>query len=464
MGYAILRTQKLKSPQAVRRSLLHAFREQDTPNADPAKTPENGHTGATNTAEALERFNARLPDKVRKNAVLAIEYLITASPEDMKGKTRAEQDAYFADALTWLKVRHGAENIVYAGIHRDETTPHMTAFVVPLDERGKLNCRSFLGGANALSEMQSDFAKRVGQQHGLQRGIEGSKARHTTIQAYYARASEAFSELPKVTTPAPAKLRPEPDKPGMFASSAAMEAYRADHDKWERERAAADRQQRQRQAEVKAQRDAAIATARRNEAQAAEAAALQRKLDEQKRSTGNYVKKAAKLEVELAAVKGVASLFTPEEVKAAQQRKQQQDAEKARKLQEARQKAADEAQRAEVAAEVQRRVTELPELRKRAGTAYTFSIKAAEAIKQAGGHPGNVDWRAVEAATVREAIVVNGQTPQSVADVITRHSPGCADPKQQDAIRAEIHQLAPKLQQLHQVQQAQTQSGPKLGH
>jgi hypothetical protein len=462
MGYAILRTQKLKSPQAVRRSLLHAFREQDTPNADPAKTPENGHTGAANTAEALERFNARLPDKVRKNAVLAIEYLIAASPEDMKGKTRAEQDAYFADALTWLKVRHGAENIVYAGIHRDETTPHMTAFVVPLDERGKLNCRSFLGGANALSEMQTDFAKRVGQQHGLQRGIEGSKARHTTIQAYYARASEAFTELPKVTTPAP-KIRAEPEKPGMFASSAAKEAYRADHTAWERERVVAQRQQAKRNEEIKAQRDAAVVTARRHEAQAAEAAALQRKLDEQKRSTGHYVQKAVKLEVELAAAKGVASLFTPEEVKAAQQRKQQQDAEKARKLQEARQKAADEAQRAEVAAEVQRRVTELPELRKRAGTAYTFGVKAAEAIKQAGGHPGNVDWRAVEAATVHEAIVVNGQTPKSVADAITRHSPGCADPKQQDAIRAEIHQIAPRLQQLHQVQQARTNNGPKLG-
>jgi hypothetical protein len=354
MGYAILRTQKLKSPQAVRRSLLHAFREQDTPNADSAKTPENSHTGATNTAEALERFNARLPDKVRKNAVLAIEYLITASPEDMKGKTRTEQDAYFADALKWLNLRHGAENIVYAGIHRDETTPHMTAFVVPLDERGKLNCRSFLGGANALSEMQTDFAKHVGQQHGLQRGIEGSKARHTTIQAYYARVSEAFSEILKVTTPAP-KLRPEPEKPGMFASSAAKEAYRVDHTAWERERATTQRQQAKRNEEIKAQRDVAVTTAMRHEAQAAEAAALQHKLDEQKRSTGHYVQRAVKLEVELAAAKGVASLFTPEEVKVAQQRKQQQDAEKARKLQEARQKAADEAQRAEVAVEVQRR-------------------------------------------------------------------------------------------------------------
>lgn len=91
---------------------------------------------------------------------------------------------------------------------------------------------------------------------------------------------------------------------------------------------------------------------------------------------------------------------------------------------------------------------------------------AAEAIKQAGGDPGKVDWRAVEAATVREAIVVNGQAPKSVADAITRHSPGCADPERQEAIRAEILHIAPQLQQLHQVQQVQqakTNSGPKLG-
>lgn len=462
MGYAILRTQKLKSPQAVRRSLLHAFREQDTPNADPAKTPENSHIGAANTAEALDRFNARLPDKVRKNAVLAIEYLIAASPEDMSHKTRIEQNAYFEDALKWLLVRHGAENVVYAGIHRDETTAHMTAFVVPLDERGKLNCRSFLGGASALSDMQTDFAKRVGQHHGLQRGIKGSKARHTTIQAYYARASKAFIELPKVTTPAP-KIRAEPEKPGMFASSVAKETYRVDHAAWERDRATAQRQQAKRNEEIKAQLDAAVTTARRNEAQAAEAAALQRKLDEQKRSTGYYVQKAAKLEVELATAKDVASLFTPDEVRAAQQRKQEQDAEKARKLQEARQKAADEAQRAEIASEVQRRFTELPELRKRAGTAYTLGLKAAEAIKQVGGDPGKVDWRAVEVATVRDAIVVNGQAPKSVADAIALYSPGCADPVQQDAIRVYILQIAPELQQRYKERLVRMESGPKLG-
>ena len=54
----------------------------------------------------------------------------------------------FNDALKWLRERHGGSNVVYAGIHRDETTPHMYAYVVPLDEAtGRLNCRKWLGGA-----------------------------------------------------------------------------------------------------------------------------------------------------------------------------------------------------------------------------------------------------------------------------------------------------------------------------
>lgn len=180
---------------------MHAFREQDTPNADPSRTQGNTHIGAADVDAALKCFNARLPEKVRKNAVLAVEYLMTASPEDMKGKSRQEQDAYFRDGLEWLKHRHGAENVIYAGIHRDETTPHLYAYVVPLDRQGKLNCRAFLGGAKALSEMQTDFAQQVGRQHGLQRGLEGSKARHTSIQQYYARVNEATPKTPSIDVP-----------------------------------------------------------------------------------------------------------------------------------------------------------------------------------------------------------------------------------------------------------------------
>ena len=195
MNFVILRTQKLKSKGAICRSTKHAFREQDTPNADPKLTPENTHIGAQSSDEAMAAVNARLPDKIRKNGVMAIEYLITASPEAMTAKSRKDQDNYFHDSLAWLKAKHGAENVVYVGIHRDEKTPHMYAYVVPIDPKGKLNARHFLGGAKALNAMQTDFAQQVGVKHDFQRGIEGSKATHQRVQSFYGQINQPQAPL-----------------------------------------------------------------------------------------------------------------------------------------------------------------------------------------------------------------------------------------------------------------------------
>jgi hypothetical protein len=191
--YAILRTQKLKATGAVWRSLKHAFREQPTPNADPERAADNAHLGASSAREAMEKVRARLPDKRRKDAVLAIEYLITASPEAMQAMDARGRDAYFNDALKWLRERHGGANVVYAGIHRDESTPHMYAYVVPLDEStGRLNARKWLGGhASVLSEMQTDFAEKVGARHGLERGIKGSRAKHERVSRHYGLVNQA---------------------------------------------------------------------------------------------------------------------------------------------------------------------------------------------------------------------------------------------------------------------------------
>ena len=191
--YAILRTQKLKATGAVWRSLKHAFREQPTPNADPERAANNAHLGASSAREAMEKVRARLPDKRRKDAVLAIEYLITTSPEAMQAMDARGRDAYFNDALKWLRERHGGANVVYAGIHRDESTPHMYAYVVPLDEStGRLNARKWLGGhASVLSEMQTDFAEKVGARHGLERGIKGSRAKHERVSRHYGLVNQA---------------------------------------------------------------------------------------------------------------------------------------------------------------------------------------------------------------------------------------------------------------------------------
>jgi hypothetical protein len=201
-NFAILRVQKLKSAIAIRRSFKHAFREQDTPNADLERTPDNTHLGPQNVDQAMDAFRSRLPEKHRVNAVLAIEYLVTATPEAMQAKGRDGQNAYFLDTLKWLQARHGKENVVYAGVHRDEASPHMYAYVVPR-VGDRLNCRHFLGGAKALSEMQTDFAEQVGAKHDLERGIEGSRARHTTLKQYYGRVNGKTPPTANIDVPAP---------------------------------------------------------------------------------------------------------------------------------------------------------------------------------------------------------------------------------------------------------------------
>lgn len=195
MKYAILRTQKLKSTGSVWRSLKHSFREQPTPNAEPEKASQNQHLGATSAAEAMQKVRDRLPEKRRKDAVLAIEYLITASPEAMEKMGAQGRNDYFNDSLKWLRKKHGSANVVYTGIHKDESTPHMYAYVIPLDQStGRLNARRWLGGAKALSDMQTEFAQEVGARHGLERGIKGSRAKHERVRRHYGLVNQAHDQ------------------------------------------------------------------------------------------------------------------------------------------------------------------------------------------------------------------------------------------------------------------------------
>ena len=196
--YAILRIKKISSIGNVSSSLRHSFRERETKNADCERSNENQHLGASSSEQALEKFKELLPKKVRKNAVRCVEYLVTASPGAMAEKTRYEQNNFFRDSYRWIEKKHGKENIFYAGIHRDESTPHMYAYVVPLDDRGKLNAKSFFNGRSAMSVMQTDFANKVGIPNGLERGKEWSKARHDPIKRLYHDLNQQMPDAPKL--------------------------------------------------------------------------------------------------------------------------------------------------------------------------------------------------------------------------------------------------------------------------
>ncbi|HCP2944285.1 TPA: plasmid recombination protein [Escherichia coli] len=208
-AYAIMRCKKLAKMGNVAASLKHAYRERETPNADASRTPDNEHRAARSTDEAMGRIRELLPDKRRKDAVLAVEYVMTASPEWWQQASQEQQAAFFDQAHKWLADKYGADRIVTASIHRDETSPHMTAFVVPLTQDGRLSAKEFIGNKAQMTRDQTTFAAAVADL-GLQRGIEGSKARHTRIQAFY----EAL-ERPPVghVTISPQAIQPRTYKP-----------------------------------------------------------------------------------------------------------------------------------------------------------------------------------------------------------------------------------------------------------
>jgi len=196
MAYAIMRAKKLANMGSVAASMQHCFRERETDNADQERTPDNQHLVAKSTDEAMGKLRALLPEKRRKDAVLAVEYVMTASPEWFAQVTPEQEKAFFQRSLQWLADKYGADRIVTASIHRDEATPHLSAFVVPLTEDKRLSAKEFIGSRDKMRADQTTYAACVADL-GLERGIEGSKATHQTIQQHYAAVQRGVA--PKAT-------------------------------------------------------------------------------------------------------------------------------------------------------------------------------------------------------------------------------------------------------------------------
>jgi hypothetical protein len=190
-NYLIMRVSKIKSRHAVTQSMKHNFREQETPNADESKIGDNKHLTAKSTAEGMQRYKDLLPEKVRKNAVHALHYVVTTSPTASKEDNQIALD----EAVAWVTEKHGAENILFASIHRDETTPHLHVVAMPMRD-GKLNAKHFVGGSkHRLSELQDEIYDRVKPQTALERGIRGSKATHKTIAEWRAEIDSGAPQL-----------------------------------------------------------------------------------------------------------------------------------------------------------------------------------------------------------------------------------------------------------------------------
>lgn len=191
MSFAIMRFEKLKTGAPISGSVSHITRTRKTPNADPARAAQNrsivGPERWNDSKGIHAAIEARTPEKYRKDAVRVLEFVITASP-DWFDDNADQTDEYFDSAVEWLKGHFGAENVVCAVQHNDELTPHMHAYVVPLDDssgKQKLSAKRWVGGRAKLRDMQTGFANHMSD-FGVERGKARPGRKHKPQAEWYA--------------------------------------------------------------------------------------------------------------------------------------------------------------------------------------------------------------------------------------------------------------------------------------
>lgn len=204
MAFAILRVEKIKSAANAAAKTGHNYRLHVVPNADPSRQQLNQELVNHTQRPLWELAEARVAElglkRLRADAVKAVEVLLTASPEafprdgqgvvvDMRGS------AWLVANQQFLTERFGAANVVALTLHQDEQTPHLHAVVVPATADGRLSARDVFNPAS-LRQLQTDYSQAM-QAAGfqVQRGIEGSTAKHESIRAYYGAIQAGARQL-----------------------------------------------------------------------------------------------------------------------------------------------------------------------------------------------------------------------------------------------------------------------------
>ena len=128
---------------------------------------------------------------------MLITSFILGSDKEFFDRITAElQKQFFADCTDFFSERYGKENVVSAVVHLDESTPHLHLNLMPVTDCRL--CAKVLFDRTALRDLQTDFYEAVGKKYGLERGKEGSMAKHLDTVAYKTKM---------MTDPAEAKIR-----------------------------------------------------------------------------------------------------------------------------------------------------------------------------------------------------------------------------------------------------------------
>lgn len=183
VGYAVVHMMKIKSG-AVGGIQSHNNREHEpktNPDVDMSRSEDNYDlVPCDNYKRSIKEKLSNLVESsraVRKDAVVVCNFIVTSDSETMEALGADRQREFFRDSVKWFSDRYGADRVLNATVHMDETTPHLHIGVMPITQDGRLSAKAIFTKTE-MKAIQTEFARDVGEKYGLERGVEGSERTH----------------------------------------------------------------------------------------------------------------------------------------------------------------------------------------------------------------------------------------------------------------------------------------------
>lgn len=183
VGYAVVHMMKIKSG-AVGGIQSHNNREHEpktNPDVDMSRSEDNYDLiPCDNYKRSIKEKLSNLVESsraVRKDAVVVCNFIVTSDNETMEALGADHQREFFRDSVKWFSDRYGADRVLNATVHMDETTPHLHIGVMPITQDGRLSAKAIFTKTE-MKAIQTEFARDVGEKYGLERGVEGSERTH----------------------------------------------------------------------------------------------------------------------------------------------------------------------------------------------------------------------------------------------------------------------------------------------
>lgn len=135
----------------------------------------------------IEQFiedNKSTTRAVRKDAVLVNEWIISSDRDFFEDLSEREIENFFERSKDYFAEKFGEENIRYATVHLDESTPYMHLGIVPFDQDKKLSAKRVFN-RQALRDVQEELPEYLQKfRYEIERGRKGSDRKNLTVPEF----------------------------------------------------------------------------------------------------------------------------------------------------------------------------------------------------------------------------------------------------------------------------------------